>query len=122
MKISASIIVRNEADNLVDLCESISFCDEIIIIDSDSTDATKATGSTQLTQQHERWNTYSRHLQAWRFPQIFRKRRLQSASSSGELIGGQGQQRTLLRMRAEGLVNGCFEHLWRQIILSEAYQ
>ena len=41
MKISASIIVRNEADNLVDLCESISFCDEIVIVDSDSSDDTK---------------------------------------------------------------------------------
>ncbi len=41
MKISASIIVRNEADNLVALCESIAFCDEIVIVDSDSTDDTK---------------------------------------------------------------------------------
>lgn len=41
MKISASIIVRNEADNLAELCESIAFCDEIVIVDSDSTDDTK---------------------------------------------------------------------------------
>ena len=41
MKISASIIVRNEADNLAELCASIAFCDEIVIVDSDSTDDTK---------------------------------------------------------------------------------
>lgn len=38
MKLSASIIIFNEEDNLKDLCESISFCDEIVIVDSHSTD------------------------------------------------------------------------------------
>ena len=40
MKISASIIVFNEEDNIADLCESISWADEIVIVDSDSTDKT----------------------------------------------------------------------------------
>jgi (heptosyl)LPS beta-1,4-glucosyltransferase len=40
MKISASIIVYNEADNIADLCESISWADEIVIVDSDSSDNT----------------------------------------------------------------------------------
>lgn len=40
MKISASIIVFNEEDNIADLCESISWVDEIVIVDSDSTDKT----------------------------------------------------------------------------------
>lgn len=40
MKISASIIVYNEEDNIAELCESISFVDEIVIVDSDSTDRT----------------------------------------------------------------------------------
>ncbi len=40
MKISAAIIVRNEEDNVAALCESISFVDEIVIVDSDSTDRT----------------------------------------------------------------------------------
>ena len=55
MKISASIIVRNEADNLADLCESIAFCDEIVIVDSDSTDATKEIASryTDKVFNHE---------------------------------------------------------------------
>lgn len=41
MKISASIIVFNEEDNVAELCESIAFVDEIVIVDSDSTDRTK---------------------------------------------------------------------------------
>ncbi len=40
MKISATIIVRNEAENLEAVCESIAWADEIVIVDSDSTDET----------------------------------------------------------------------------------
>ena len=40
MKISASIIVRNEEDNVAALCETLDWADEIVIIDSDSTDRT----------------------------------------------------------------------------------
>ena len=40
MKISASIIVYNEEDNISELCQSIDFVDEIVIVDSDSTDKT----------------------------------------------------------------------------------
>lgn len=40
MKISASIIVFNEEQNIKDLCETVSFCDEIVIVDSSSTDKT----------------------------------------------------------------------------------
>jgi glycosyltransferase involved in cell wall biosynthesis len=40
MKISASIIVRNEEENLPRLCQSIDWVDEIVIVDSDSTDRT----------------------------------------------------------------------------------
>lgn len=38
MKISASIIVYNEADNIQELCESLDWVDEIVIVDSNSTD------------------------------------------------------------------------------------
>lgn len=41
MKISASIIVFNEEDNIDELCESLSWVDEIVIVDSYSTDRTK---------------------------------------------------------------------------------
>jgi glycosyltransferase involved in cell wall biosynthesis len=40
MKISASIIVRNEEDNIAAVCETVSWADEIVIVDSDSTDST----------------------------------------------------------------------------------
>lgn len=40
MKISATIIVRNEEENLPDVCESLAWADEIVIVDSDSTDGT----------------------------------------------------------------------------------
>jgi glycosyltransferase involved in cell wall biosynthesis len=40
MKISATIIVRNEEENLEAVCESIAWADEIVIVDSDSTDET----------------------------------------------------------------------------------
>ena len=40
MNISASIIVRNEEDNIAELCETVSWADEIVIVDSDSTDLT----------------------------------------------------------------------------------
>ena len=40
MKISATIIVRNEEDNIEGVCESVAWADEIVIVDSDSTDKT----------------------------------------------------------------------------------
>ena len=40
MKISATIIVRNEEENLEAVCESIAWADEIVIVDSDSIDKT----------------------------------------------------------------------------------
>ena len=40
MKISASIIVRNEESNIAAVCETVAWADEIVIVDSDSTDRT----------------------------------------------------------------------------------
>ncbi len=40
MRISASIIVRNEEVNIDAVCQTVSWADEIIIVDSDSTDRT----------------------------------------------------------------------------------
>lgn len=40
MKISASIIVRNEEANIAAVCETVAWADEIVIVDSDSTDRT----------------------------------------------------------------------------------
>ena len=40
MKISASIIVYNEEENIAELCETVAWADEIVIVDSHSTDRT----------------------------------------------------------------------------------
>ena len=42
MKISASIIVYNEEENIREVCETVSWADEIVVVDSDSQDATAA--------------------------------------------------------------------------------
>jgi glycosyltransferase involved in cell wall biosynthesis len=41
MLISAVILIKNEENNIVDCIETVDFCDEIIIIDDNSTDRTK---------------------------------------------------------------------------------
>ena len=55
MKISASIIVFNEEHNMAELCQTISWCDEIVIVDSNSTDKTVeiAQKYTSRIFQHE---------------------------------------------------------------------
>ena len=40
MKITATIITFNEADNIAAACESVAWADEIVVVDSDSTDTT----------------------------------------------------------------------------------
>jgi glycosyltransferase involved in cell wall biosynthesis len=41
LKISATIITFNEAENIRAACESLAWADEIIVVDSESTDATR---------------------------------------------------------------------------------
>jgi len=41
MKISATIITFNEESNIKAACESVSWADEIVVVDSESTDATR---------------------------------------------------------------------------------
>ena len=41
MKISATIITFNEESNIRAACESVAWADEIVVVDSDSTDATR---------------------------------------------------------------------------------
>jgi len=41
MRISATIITFNEAENIQPACESVAWADEILVIDSESTDATR---------------------------------------------------------------------------------
>jgi len=55
VKISASIIVFNEEENIADLCETVAWADEIVIVDSSSTDKTVeiARKYTDKVFQHE---------------------------------------------------------------------
>ena len=47
MKISATIIVFNEKDNISEVCETVSWADEIIVVDSSSTD-----GTAEIARKH----------------------------------------------------------------------
>ncbi|MBV9958223.1 MAG: glycosyltransferase family 2 protein, partial [Acidobacteria bacterium] len=42
MKITATIITFNEAEHIRAACESVSWADEILVVDSESTDATRS--------------------------------------------------------------------------------
>jgi len=39
--LSASVIAMNEADRIADCLTSLEFCDEIVLVDSHSTDCTR---------------------------------------------------------------------------------
>ena len=41
-RISACIITLNEEDRIADCLASVAFCDELLVVDSHSTDATRA--------------------------------------------------------------------------------
>jgi glycosyltransferase involved in cell wall biosynthesis len=41
MKITATIITLNEAENIREACQSVAWADEILVVDSESTDATR---------------------------------------------------------------------------------
>ena len=41
MKITATIITFNEADNIRAACESVAWANEVLVVDSESTDATR---------------------------------------------------------------------------------
>jgi glycosyltransferase involved in cell wall biosynthesis len=45
MKITATIITLNEADNIRAACESVAWADEIVVVDSESTDSTREIAS-----------------------------------------------------------------------------
>src|SRR4026207_1478301 len=42
MRVSATIITFNEESNIRAACESVAWADEIVVVDSNSTDATRA--------------------------------------------------------------------------------
>ncbi len=59
MKISACIITYNEADRIGACCDSLAFCDEIVVVDSHSTDDTRAIAAAHGARVIERdWPGY----------------------------------------------------------------
>jgi len=46
-KVSATVICKNEAHNIEDCLKSLSWCDEIVVVDSGSTD-----GTVDLAKKH----------------------------------------------------------------------
>jgi glycosyltransferase involved in cell wall biosynthesis len=64
MKISAVIIAFNEAENIRAVCESVDFADEIIVVDSDSTDSTREIASDCGAKVIlEEWRGFSKQKQ-----------------------------------------------------------
>src|ERR1700704_3969858 len=58
-RLSACIITYNEADRIEACLRSVSFCDEIVVVDSHSTDATRALASALGARVIERdWPGY----------------------------------------------------------------
>jgi glycosyltransferase involved in cell wall biosynthesis len=59
MKISACIITLNEADRIAACCESLKFCDEILVVDAHSDDATREVAKRSGARVIERdWPGY----------------------------------------------------------------
>ena len=63
--ISACVITLNEADRIEDCLDSLAFCDEIVVVDSDSTDATRelaaARGARVLLRTFDGYRTQKDH-------------------------------------------------------------
>jgi glycosyltransferase involved in cell wall biosynthesis len=59
--ISTIILTKNEEKNIIDCVESVLFCDEIIIVDDESTDRTKDI-IQRLSKEHEKIKYFSRKL------------------------------------------------------------
>ncbi len=59
MKISATIIVRNEEHNIAEVCSTVAWADEIVVVDSDSTDNTIEIARKYTNKVFNReWNGY----------------------------------------------------------------
>lgn len=66
LKLSATIITRNEEKNLSDCLASLDFADEIIVVDSGSTDRTEeiCRAHPKVSFFHNEWNGYGKQKNA----------------------------------------------------------
>jgi glycosyltransferase involved in cell wall biosynthesis len=61
--ISACVITRDEADRIDDCLDSVAWCDELLVVDSHSTDATRARAAARGARVIERdWPGMSRRI------------------------------------------------------------
>jgi len=67
--ISAIITTYNEADNIAEAIESLSFCDEVIVVDSFSDDKTVAIAKQKKAIVHQRKYTGPADQKNWAIPQ-----------------------------------------------------
>lgn len=64
MKITATIITFNEAENIRAACESVAWADEILVVDSESTDATREIATQCGARVHiNKWPGFSAQKQ-----------------------------------------------------------
>ena len=68
MQISAIIPVFNEEDHIIDAIESVSWADEIIVVDSFSTDKTLALAQSKGVKILQRAYQYSASQKNWAIP------------------------------------------------------
>lgn len=61
MGISAIVLTKNEEENIIDCLEAILFCDEILIIDDNSTDRTLEL-IKEFSKKHEKIKHFTREL------------------------------------------------------------
>lgn len=59
--ISAIVLVKNEEENIIDCLESLLFCEEIIVIDDNSTDRTEEL-LKNFSKNHEKLRIFKREL------------------------------------------------------------
>ena len=55
MKITATIITFNEEGNIRDACESLSWADEVVVVDSRSTDQTREIAEACGARSKQDW-------------------------------------------------------------------
>lgn len=101
MKISAIVITKNEENNIRDCLESIKWCDEIIVVDSNSGDKT-----LKIAKE------YTDKVHSVDFDNFFEKREFSLSKSACEwVLFLDADERITDELRDEILSLTCFENL-----------